>query len=95
MDRIERANVERDHYEALRINRQIEVAQSGITAQHISDLNRFCECCEDGEGHDVPKDRMRDLLLAGLVEGGRFGWHKVTDAGQRIRAVWFDMHPNA
>lgn len=95
MDRIEQHHYERDHYEALRINRQIEIAPSGVTSQHIIDLNRFCDCCEDGEGYNVPKERMRDLRIAGLVEGGRFGWYKVTDTGQSIRDVWFDMRPIA
>lgn len=95
MEQTEKYHYERDHYEALRINQQLEVAPAGVTAQHVIDLNRFCDCCEDDEGYDIPKERMRDLRAAGLVEGGRFGWYKATDAGQRVRDVWFDMRPNA
>ena len=95
MDSIERAHIERAHYEALRINRQWEIAPAAVSVQHVIDLNRFCDCAEDDEGYDVPNDRMRALKAVGLVEGGRFGWYKLTDEGQRVRNVWFDMRPNA
>lgn len=93
MDTIERMYFERDHNEALRIAQQLAIASAGVNAQHVIDLNRFHECCEDGEGYDVPKERMRDLKAVGLVEGGRFGFYKTTDEGMRIREVWFDMSP--
>lgn len=74
----------RDHEEALCLHRQLQAAGAGITVQHLIDLNRFCECCEDGEGYDVPKERMRELKRVGLVAGGRFGYYTTTVEGDRI-----------
>lgn len=92
MDAIEQRWYERDFNEATAISRQLAIAMPGTTAQHIIDVNRFCECCEDNEGYDVPKERMRDLKAAGLVSGGRFGWYTLTDEGQRVRDAWYGIH---
>jgi hypothetical protein len=86
---IERFHAERDHDEALAIARQLSIAGPGITPQHVIDLNRFCDCCDDGEGYDVPKERMRALRDAGLVSGGRFGYYSTTDAGELVRDAWW------
>lgn len=82
----------RDHAEALGIARQLSAAPDGVTSQHIVDLNRACDCFEDGEGYDVPSERMRKLRDVGLVEGGRFGRYSVTELGQRLRALRFDVN---
>lgn len=82
--------LERDHREAIAIHQQLAQCGPGITVQHVIDLNRFCECCEDDEGYDVPKERMRDLKRVDLVYGGRFGWYTATTEGQRIRRIAFD-----
>lgn len=93
MDAMDRATasgyVEQDHDEALVIARQMGMAGFGVTAQHVIDLNRFCECAEDDEGYDVPRERMRALRGAGLVAGGRGGYYTTTEAGERLRAAWF------
>lgn len=81
----------RDHAEALCIERQMAHAPEAVTVQHIIDLNRFCDLADDGEGYDVPPDRMRALKSVGLVRGGKFGWYKTTDLGDLIRAYWFNV----
>lgn len=82
--------IDDDHAEALNVARQIAAAGPGITPQHIIDLNRFCETSEDGEGYDVPKERMKALRGVGLVEGGRFGWYGTTEEGERLRDFWWE-----
>lgn len=84
--------VPRDHDEALAIDMQLRGAGPGITAQHVIDLNRFCDCSEDDEGYDVPLERMRELRKVGLVTGGRFGYYTTTDEGNRVRAMWFGIN---
>lgn len=49
--------------------------------QMARDLARFNETCEDGQGYDVPKERMRSMARFGLVRwcgGSRF---EITDCG--------------
>lgn len=38
----------------------IEVSMS-LTEQESIDLKRFCETSEDGQGYDVPSERMKAL----------------------------------
>lgn len=38
-----------------------------ILDEEIKDLHRFHECVSDGEGYDVPKERMMRLAEIGLV----------------------------
>lgn len=83
--------LENDHIEAIILDQQIMAAPPGTTPQHIFDLNRFCECCEDSEGYDVPKERMRALKAAGLVDGGCFGWYTATDLGMTLRLMRFEQ----
>lgn len=90
MGRIERYYYNLDHSEALAINRQLASAPQGTTSQNVIDLNRFCDCCDDDEGYDVPKERMRSLKAVGLVDGGRGGWYSLTDAGQSVRDSLYD-----
>ena len=94
MGPIERYHYERDHAEAMAILRQLAAGPVGLTAQNVIDLNHFCDCCDDDEGYDVPKERMRSLKALGLVEGGRGGWYSLTDAGQRVHDGRFDVTVN-
>jgi hypothetical protein len=80
---------ERDWDEAIAINHQLSIAGEGVTAQHIIDLNRFCDCSSDDEGYDVPKDRMKSLKAAGLVAGGHRGYYGTTDLGSRVYGEYF------
>lgn len=80
---------ERDWDEAITINHQLSHAGEGVTAQHIIDLNRFCDCTDDNEGYDVPKERMKSLRDAGLVAGGHRGYYSTTDKGQDVYAQYF------
>ena len=90
MDALERRYIDSLHCEANAIERQRLASGPGVTLQHIIDLNRFCDCCDDGEGYDVPKERMRALREAGLLSGGRFGYYTTTPEGQRILSWRFD-----
>lgn len=87
--------INRDHDEALSIDRQLDVSPDGTTVQHIIDLNSFSDCADDGEGYSVPAERMRSLKAAGLVEGGRFGRYSLSDAGQLVRRAWYHPQDNA
>lgn len=88
-DRYRAQELLRDHDEGLTITRQLALAPAGTTPQHIIDLNRFCDCAEDGQGYDVPKERMKDLRAHGLVEGGHRGVYVVSDLGSQVRLAWF------
>jgi hypothetical protein len=90
-DRNETYWLGRDHEEAIAIDRQLAAAGPGVTPQHVIDLNRFCDCAEDSEGYDVPKERMRKLRDAGLVSGGSFGYYTTTEHGMRVRFAWFEQ----
>lgn len=80
----------KDHEQALHLDRLFQKYQGKYSIQQIIDLNRFCDCAEDGEGHDVPKERMRHLKQAGLVEGGRGGYYNTTEEGNQLRSAWYD-----
>lgn len=55
-----------------------------VTEQHIKDLRRFAETCEDGEGYDVPKIRMISLMKCGLVARTTRDIYMTTDFGEYI-----------
>lgn len=38
-----------------------------VLDEELQDLHRFHECVSDGEGYDVPKERMRRLAEIGLL----------------------------
>lgn len=80
---------ERDWDEAIAINHQLSHVGEGVTDQHIIDLNRFCDCCDDDEGYDVPKERMKALRAVGLVEGGHRGYYSTTEKGRTIYEQYF------
>lgn len=55
-----------------------------ITARQERDILRFRDTCEDGQGYDVPKDRMKSLALLGLVRSVGFSRYEITDAGDAV-----------
>lgn len=52
-----------------------------LTEQQRTDVLRFHETCEDDQGYDVPKARMKALARVGLVRSLGFGRYEFTDAG--------------
>lgn len=80
--------VDHAHEVAIPVNNQLDAKVSGVTSpltsQDCIDLNRFWATCEDGEGYDVPKERMKRLKHLGLVDGGRFGVYYITDLGNEL-----------
>ena len=52
-----------------------------LTEQQARDIQRFYDTCEDGQGYDVPKDRMKSLARLGLTRSLGFGRYELTDAG--------------
>ncbi|KPB36899.1 hypothetical protein PsaNZ64_00695 [Pseudomonas syringae pv. actinidiae] len=58
----------------------VEVSIS-LTEQQSKDLQRFYETTEDGQGYDVPADRMKSLARVGLVRSLGFSRFEFTDVG--------------
>ncbi|POA45579.1 hypothetical protein C1893_23270 [Pseudomonas sp. MPR-ANC1] len=52
-----------------------------LTEQQRTDVLRFHETCEDDQGYDVPKARMKSLARVGLVRSLGFGRYEMTDVG--------------
>ena len=52
-----------------------------ITAHHTEDLLRFFDTCEDDQGYDVPKPRMKSLARVGLIRSTGFSRYEITDLG--------------
>jgi hypothetical protein len=52
-----------------------------LTEQQEKDLLRFHETTEDGQGYDVPKDRMKSLARVGLIRSLNFSRYEFTDIG--------------
>lgn len=57
-----------------------------IAPEELAAFWRFCECAEDGEGHDVEKDMMRRLRVAGLIMHRGGGYYQTTDLGMHLRS---------
>lgn len=55
-----------------------------LTEQQECDIQRFYDTCEDGQGYDVPKDRMKSLARLGLVRTTGFSRYEITDAGDAV-----------
>lgn len=49
------------------------------TDQELKDALRFMETCEDGEGYDVPKQRMNRLVELRLLTYCGRGYYEATD----------------
>lgn len=62
-----------------------------LTKQQERDILRFYDTCEDGQGYDVPKDRMKSLACLGLIRPTGFSRYEITDAGdaaiEKLRAL--------
>lgn len=52
-----------------------------ITGQQQRDILRFRDTCEDDQGYDVPKDRMKSLARLGLIRQTGFSRYEITDVG--------------
>jgi hypothetical protein len=59
---------------------KVEISLS-MTDLQKRDLLRFFETSEDGQGYDVPKDRMKSLARVGLIRSLGFSRYEITDAG--------------
>lgn len=55
-----------------------------MTRQQERDILRFYDTCEDGQGYDVPKDRMKSLARLGLIRPTGFSRYEITDAGDAV-----------
>lgn len=55
-----------------------------ITDQEMKDLMRFHECATDGEGYDVPKERMKQLAEIGLLRRVTSGFYEHTTFGLSV-----------
>lgn len=64
-------------------NHAIEVHVS-LTEQQSKDLLRFFETTEDGQGYDVPAERMKSLASIGLIRSLGFSRYEFTDVGNSV-----------
>lgn len=55
-----------------------------ILDQEMKDLMRFHECLMDGEGYDVPKDRMKRLAEIGLLRRVTANFYEHTTFGLAV-----------
>lgn len=55
-----------------------------ILDQEMKDLMRFHECVMDGEGYDVPKDRMKRLAKIGLLRRVTANFYEHTTFGLAV-----------
>lgn len=62
-------------------NEQMVSVPLRLNEQQARDVQRFYDTCEDGQGYDVPKDRMKALARIGLVRSLGFGRYELTDVG--------------
>ncbi|ACO74665.1 hypothetical protein LHK_01680 [Laribacter hongkongensis HLHK9] len=62
------------------------VVRSLLSPEDIKALRRFAECCEDSDsgGHDVSKEAMKRLELAGAVRSLGFRRHETTKFGDYV-----------
>lgn len=73
-----------DRFDTAKARACLEEAAAGLVLasmsnQEIRDADRFCLICDDGEGYDIPKDRMKRLEELGLVKDKKFGQFEQTD----------------
>jgi len=61
-----------------------------IMDQELKDLRRFHECVMDGEGYDVPKERMHHLAEIGLVRRCSANYYEATVFGLSVLNGDFD-----
>lgn len=65
-------------------NKGITSVPMFLTEQQECDILRFYDTCEDGQGYDVPKDRMKSLARLGLIRTTGFSRYEITDAGDAV-----------
>lgn len=58
-----------------------------ISEQQERDILRFRDTCEDDQGYDVPKDRMKSLARLGLIRPTGFSRYEITDVGDAVIEV--------
>lgn len=61
------------------------IPQVRIKKEELAAFHRFCDCADDGEGYDVPKEMMKQLSVIGLVRSAGFGRYETTLYGTAIR----------
>ena len=59
-----------------------------LSERDLSALRRIAECLDDGEGFDVPKERMARLLELGFARHNGFGRYSITAIGQYLLGAW-------
>lgn len=57
------------------------------TGQQERDILRFRDTCEDDQGYDVPKERMKSLARLGLIRPTGFSRYEITDIGDAVIEV--------
>ena len=55
-----------------------------ILDDELADLRRFTDCADDGEGYDVPKNRMKRLAEIGLLRHVSAGYYEHTVFGLSV-----------
>lgn len=55
-----------------------------ISEQQERDILRFLDTCEDDQGYDVPKYRMKSLARLGLIRPTGFSRYEITDVGDAV-----------
>lgn len=55
-----------------------------ILDDELADLRRFTDCADDGEGYDVPKNRMKRLAEIGLLRHVSSGYYEHTVFGLSV-----------
>jgi hypothetical protein len=55
-----------------------------LTERQVEDLQRFHETSEDGQGYDVPAERMTSLARAGMIRSTGFSRYEFTDVGTSV-----------
>lgn len=59
-----------------------------LTAQDKSDLLRIEDCFSDGEGYDLPRERMQRLSELGVIRHNGGGVYSITAFGMYCTGAW-------
>jgi len=55
-----------------------------VTKEQEEDILRFFDTCEDNQGYDVPKLRMKSLARLGVIRSTGFSRYEITAAGDSL-----------
>lgn len=55
-----------------------------LSMEERTALLRFVECCEDGQGYDVPKAMMKQLARKGALNHLSAGIYEMSEAGEAM-----------